>query len=146
MAATAARLDWAQVMAWQAARHHLDERAPAGAMLEVAARIAGVHAQVLSSAELTLWARVEGLAPEAVRHALWSDRSLVKTWAMRGTLHLGVDPGDPGRHLEHGPGRGALVQVVAGAPPGRHLGPAEPGRRYRGRGGHLRPAGAGGRR
>jgi len=57
-------------------------------MLEVAARIAGVHAQVLSSAELTLWARVEGLAPDAVRRALWSDRSLVKTWAMRGTLHL----------------------------------------------------------
>ena len=86
--ASAARLGWAQVAAWRAARHHLGERAPAGAMLEVAARIAGVHAQVLSSAELTLWARVEGLAPDAVRHALWSDRSLVKTWAMRGTLHL----------------------------------------------------------
>jgi len=86
--APAARLGWAQVAAWRAARHHLDERAPAGAMLEVAARIAGVHAQVLSSAELTLWARVEGLAPDAVGHALWDERSLVKTWAMRGTLHL----------------------------------------------------------
>jgi len=86
--APAARLGWAQVGAWRAARHHLDERAPAGAMLEVAARIAGVHAQVLSSAELTLWARVEGLAPDAVRQALWDERSLVKTWAMRGTLHL----------------------------------------------------------
>jgi hypothetical protein len=86
--APAARLGWAQVAAWRAARHQLDERAPAGAMLEVAAGIAGVHAQVLSSAELTLWARVEGLAPDAVRRALWSERSLVKTWAMRGTLHL----------------------------------------------------------
>src|SRR4029453_8214169 len=72
----------------RAARHHLDERAPDGAMLEVAAGIAGVHAQVLSSAELTLWARVEGLGPDHVRRALWEDRSLVKTWAMRGTLHL----------------------------------------------------------
>jgi hypothetical protein len=86
--APAARLGWPQVAAWRAARHHLDERAPAGTMLEVAARIAGVHAQVLSSAELTLWARVEALAPDAVRRALWSERSLVKTWAMRGTLHL----------------------------------------------------------
>jgi hypothetical protein len=86
--APAARFGSAQVAAWRAARHHLDERAPAGAMLEVAAGIAGVHAQVLSSAELTLWARVEALAPDSVRRALWEDRSLIKTWAMRGTLHL----------------------------------------------------------
>jgi hypothetical protein len=90
MAATppAARLRWDQVMAWRAARSHLDERVPAKAMLEVAGRIAGLHAQVLSSAELTLAARVEDLEPDAVRRALWEERSLVKTWAMRGTLHL----------------------------------------------------------
>jgi hypothetical protein len=87
-AATAATLGWDQVAAWRAARHHLEERAPATAMLEVVAGIAGLHAQVMSSAELTLWARVEGLAPDAVRRALWEERSLVKTWAMRGTLHL----------------------------------------------------------
>ena len=86
--APAARLGWAQVAAWRAARHHLDERAPATAMLEVVARICGLHAQVLSSAELTLWARVESLEPGAVARALWEERSLVKTWAMRGTLHL----------------------------------------------------------
>jgi len=57
-------------------------------MLAVAARIGGLHAQLMSSAELTLWARVEGLAPGAVQRALWEERSLVKTWAMRGTLHL----------------------------------------------------------
>jgi hypothetical protein len=87
-AAPAATLGWDQVAAWRAARHQLDERAPATAMLAVAGRVAGVHAQVMSSAELTLWARVEGLAPDAVRRALWEERSLVKTWAMRGTLHL----------------------------------------------------------
>jgi hypothetical protein len=43
---------------------------------------------VLSSADLSLAARVEGLDPDAVPRALWSERSLVKTWAMRGTLHL----------------------------------------------------------
>jgi hypothetical protein len=88
MAATAARLGWAQVMAWRAARHHLDERVPAKATLDVVAEIAGLHAQVMSSAELTLAARVEGLGPDDVRRALWEERSLVKTWAMRGTLHL----------------------------------------------------------
>ena len=88
MAGALPQLRWAQVRAWRTARHQLAERAPAGAMLEVAARIAGLHAQVMSSAELTLWARVDGLRPDAVRHALWEERSLVKTWAMRGTLHL----------------------------------------------------------
>jgi len=88
VAATAAGLRWAQVMAWRSARHHLDERVPAKAMLDVVADIAGLHAQVMSSAELTLAARVDGVAPNDVRHALWEERSLVKTWAMRGTLHL----------------------------------------------------------
>ncbi|HEX8132911.1 MAG TPA: winged helix DNA-binding domain-containing protein, partial [Actinomycetes bacterium] len=80
--------DWGQVMAWRLRRHQLAERAPTGAMLEVTARIAGLHAQVMSSAELTLWARLDGVAPDAVQRALWEDRTLVKTWAMRGTLHL----------------------------------------------------------
>jgi len=57
-------------------------------MLAVASRLCGVHAQVMSSAELTVWARVEGLDRRAVQRALWEDRTLVKTWAMRGTLHL----------------------------------------------------------
>ena len=57
-------------------------------MLAVASRLCGLHAQVLSSAVLTLWARVEELDRYAVQRALWQDRSLVKTWAMRGTLHL----------------------------------------------------------
>jgi Winged helix DNA-binding domain len=57
-------------------------------MLDAVAELAGVHAQLMTSAELTLWARVEGLEPDAVRRALWEERTLVKTWAMRGTLHL----------------------------------------------------------
>ncbi|MEA2449700.1 MAG: hypothetical protein QOG63_1632 [Thermoleophilaceae bacterium] len=57
-------------------------------MLDVVGELVGVHAQVMSSAELTLWARVADLEPDAVRRALWEERSLVKLWAMRGTLHL----------------------------------------------------------
>jgi uncharacterized protein YcaQ len=84
----AMELSWNDVANWRARRHHLHERAPAGSMLRVADELCGVHAQVMSSAELTLWARVEDLAPDAVQKALWEDRTLVKTWAMRGTLHL----------------------------------------------------------
>ena len=69
-------------------RHHLGERAPAGSMLAVTSRLCGLHAQVMSSAELSVWARVEDLDRRAVQRALWEDRTLVKTWAMRGTLHL----------------------------------------------------------
>ena len=57
-------------------------------MLDVTARIGGLHAQLMSSAELMLWARIEGITSGVVQRALWEERSLVKTWAMRGTLHL----------------------------------------------------------
>ena len=81
-------LTWEQVRAWRVARHELHARAPAGGMLDVVSRLCGVHAQLMSSAELTLWARVEDLHPDAVARALWEERTLVKQWAMRGTLHL----------------------------------------------------------
>ena len=67
---------------------HLHARAPREAALQVTREIAALHAQLASSAELTLWARVSDLEPGAVDRALWETRSLVKTWAMRGTLHL----------------------------------------------------------
>src|SRR4051812_35359641 len=82
------RLSWEQVRSFRLRGQQLHQRAPASEMLSVAARIGGLHAQLMSSAELTLWARVEGLSRTAVRDALWRDRTLVKTWAMRGTLHL----------------------------------------------------------
>jgi hypothetical protein len=56
--------------------------------LAVASELCGLHAQVMSSADLTLWARVEGWRPTDLAAALWKDRSLVKLWAVRGTLHL----------------------------------------------------------
>lgn len=83
-----AHLTWNQVAAWRMRRQHLTRRLPAASILQVASRLCGLHAQVLSCAELTLWARVDGLERGAVRRALWEERTLVKTWAMRGTLHL----------------------------------------------------------
>src|ERR1700745_1849993 len=82
------KLTWARVAAWRVRRQHLDRRAPAGKMRGGASRLCGLHAQVMSSAELTAWARVEGLKRGDIQRALWEDRTLVKTWAMRGTLHL----------------------------------------------------------
>jgi Winged helix DNA-binding domain len=48
----------------------------------------GVQAQVLSAAGLALRARTEGLTEAKVDRARLHDRSIVLTWAMRGTLHL----------------------------------------------------------
>ncbi len=82
------QLTWKQVAHWRAARHFLDKRASNERMLEVVSQICGVQAQVMSAAELALWARVQAITAEDVQNALWRDRTLVKTWAMRGTLHL----------------------------------------------------------
>jgi uncharacterized protein YcaQ len=79
---------WSNVLAWRVRRQWLAKRAPRKAALSVVERIAGLHAQLTASAELTLWARVSRLERDAVADALWEKRSLVKTWAMRGTLHL----------------------------------------------------------
>ena len=84
----AASLTWEQVRAWRVGRQQLLERAPAKRMLEVVAEVCGIHAQVPSSADLQVWARVDEVGPQDVRDALWEHRSLVRTWSMRGTLHL----------------------------------------------------------
>ncbi|MBW3591672.1 MAG: winged helix DNA-binding domain-containing protein, partial [Actinobacteria bacterium] len=69
-------------------RQYLDHRVPAGSIAQVVGDLCGLHAQLLSSAELALWARVQGLALGDLSDALWKSRILVRTWAMRGTLHV----------------------------------------------------------
>jgi hypothetical protein len=81
-------LRWPNVLAWRLRRQHLAKRVPRERALGVVADICGLHAQVASSAELTLWARVEDLEQGWLERTLWEDRRLAKTWAMRGTLHL----------------------------------------------------------
>jgi hypothetical protein len=75
---------WESVLAWRMERQHLTRRSTDP--LAVVSDVCGLHAQVLSSAQLTLSARVED--PPDVEELLWRERTLVKTWAMRGTLHL----------------------------------------------------------
>lgn len=88
MSEAAIPLTWDQVSAWRLAQHGLAPRLGAGGMLEAARRTCGVHTQVMSAAEWSLGARVDGLLPGDVQSALWETRTLVKTWAMRATLHL----------------------------------------------------------
>src|SRR5262245_39791614 len=75
-------------LSWRVRRQHLAQRAPRDAATGVVSDLCGLHAQRTASAERTLWARVDGLERDAVSQALWDERTLLKTWAQRGTLHL----------------------------------------------------------
>ena len=79
-------LTWDQVRARRLARSFLTERSTD--LVDVARQVGGIHAQVQMSAELQLAARVDGITRQDVRDALWRDRTLVKAWTLRGTLHL----------------------------------------------------------
>ncbi|WP_245720349.1 winged helix DNA-binding domain-containing protein [Nocardia uniformis] len=84
------RVSWDQVFAWRMRRQFVDPRGKAGAV-EVAARLGGVQAQVTSAAETAVAVRQSAGEPGGVVTAL-GEGALVKTWAMRGTLHA-LTPG-----------------------------------------------------
>ena len=77
-------------------RHLLD---PPGTLpvARVVGRLCGVQAQVASSAELAVGVRRKASRPGEVGRAL-SEGRLIKTWAMRGALHL-LSPEDGGAFL-----------------------------------------------
>ncbi|SCG65306.1 DNA glycosylase AlkZ-like family protein [Micromonospora coxensis] len=75
-----------QVLAWRA-RRQLLHRPPGTDAVAVVGRLAGVQAQVASAAEQAVAARQPAPRPGTTAAAL-ADRTLVKTWAMRGALHL----------------------------------------------------------
>jgi hypothetical protein len=81
------RLTWAEVCARRLARHAL--AAPSDrAIDDVVAAMCGAHAQVMSAAELSVGLRLAGSTRTDVRDALWTHKSLVKTYGPRGTVHL----------------------------------------------------------
>lgn len=81
-------VSWEQALTWRMRRHYLIERATPKQLVSVVDRLCGLHAQVMSSVDLALWARIDGLQRDAVSDALWKKRTLVKMWAMRATLHV----------------------------------------------------------
>jgi len=80
-------VSWQQVHAFRLERHHLVRRAAKKDLSRVIGEIGGVQAQVMSAAELQTGVRVD-CRVEDVRNSLWKRKTLVKTWLMRGTLHL----------------------------------------------------------
>ena len=76
-----------EVSAFRLARHHLAGKAPAEPSA-ICHDVCGIQAQVMSAAEIALWARNHELTRPAIHSALWESRTLVKTALMRGTLHL----------------------------------------------------------
>ena len=75
------------VIAWRLSRHHLLERSGRDPE-KIASDLFGIHAQIASAAEFASAVRAERLTPGRVGALLTERRTLVKTWAMRGTLHL----------------------------------------------------------
>ena len=70
------------------ARHALTEPVEDLGPAHIAGVLCGAHAQVLSAAEISIGRRVAGATRADVRRALWEDRTLVKTFGPRGTVHL----------------------------------------------------------
>jgi Winged helix DNA-binding domain len=79
-------LTWSQVLAWRLRRQFLLADAGSSA-LDVVRRLAGVQAQVMSAAEQAVAVRTRPSRPGALAVGL-SGGELVRTWAMRGTLHV----------------------------------------------------------
>ncbi len=89
-------MTWPQALAWRMRRHFLD---PVGdrPVAAVVRRLCGVQSQVASYAELCIRVRRETSKAGEVARAL-SEGRVIKTWAMRGTLHL-LTPEDAGTFL-----------------------------------------------
>src|SRR6476660_8464475 len=76
-----------QIHAFRLRRHHLLDQS-AKDLVTICRDVCGVQAQIMSAAQLQLWARNHAITPAEVNDALWKRRSLVKTSLMRQTLHL----------------------------------------------------------
>jgi uncharacterized protein YcaQ len=89
----------AQAAAFRLERHHLHAAAArevteangghrSVSVVALCRDTGGVQAQVMSAAELALWTRRQTTTREEIQAALWERRDVVRTSAMRLTLHL----------------------------------------------------------
>ena len=81
-------MKWSEACASRLLRHGLAAPVAPARFVDQVAAMCGAHAQVMSAAELSIGIRVSGVTRMTVREALWVDRSLVKTFGPRGTVHL----------------------------------------------------------
>ncbi len=69
-------------------RQHLIERAPPDHAIAVVDDIMGLNAQGALNFQLSLWNRVSELSRDFLPQALFEERSLVRSWLMRDTVHI----------------------------------------------------------
>ena len=79
---------WADARERRLARSHLVTPAPKSRLVDEVRDVCGLQAQLLSAAELALSARVAGATQASVRDALWVEKTLVRVWTVRGTIHV----------------------------------------------------------
>lgn len=81
-------ITWSAAIARRLDRHGLAEPAAHAELAAVAGVIGGVHAQVMSAAELSLAIRVQDATVADVRDAIVVEHTVIKTFGVRGTVHL----------------------------------------------------------
>src|SRR5436190_9716486 len=81
-------MTWKDVWARRLARHSLSNPAPVDRAVEVVSAVCGIQAQVMPAAELSVGTRLSGATRQDIRAMLWERRLLVKTYGIRGTVHL----------------------------------------------------------
>ncbi|WP_253751097.1 winged helix DNA-binding domain-containing protein [Hamadaea flava] len=79
-------VSWGFVSGRRLDRHGLTT--PVADVAAAARAMCGTHSQVLSAAELSIGLRLADGTRQDVQNALWSERTLVKTFGPRGTIHL----------------------------------------------------------
>ncbi len=82
------RLSWPEACARRLEWHALSVPLAGATPDRAAAVMCGAHAQVMTAAEWSIGLRLTGLTRSDVRAAVVSERSLVKTFGPRGTVHL----------------------------------------------------------
>jgi uncharacterized protein YcaQ len=80
-----------QAAAFRLSRQRLVDpggKASAERVVDVVRATAGIQAQVMSAAELAIWTRRRETTRDEIQRGLWKTREIVRTSAMRMTLHL----------------------------------------------------------
>lgn len=80
--------DQARLLRCRAQRLHPEQRDAAAGVAQVVGEVCGIQAQVPRAAALAVRARSSGLHAADVAQARELERSVVRTWCMRGTLYL----------------------------------------------------------
>jgi hypothetical protein len=84
----AEELTWAAVGARRLERNLLATPSPDAHPADVSAAMCGTHAQVMAAAEVSSALRMAHGTRADVQKALWDEHSLIKTYGLRGTVHL----------------------------------------------------------